>query len=563
MMKRIFVLILALLATVSLSASGRIVERTYISTDRDVYVAGDVMWCSAFCVDAGNGGELSTLSSIVYLELHGAQGMVQNAKIALVDGRGGGGMTLSSELPTGNYKLVAYTAQNRNEVGYVWDNAATRTISVFNVFSNERVDGGVEILKDEEYASLPAPDAPYSGDLRIDVSQMGDGTSGIVLSGAPDATFSVSVFHDDGIRGDNGVNIGVLSEMSTLDSPVLFEENVIPDYEGEVIRGHLTGFSQDMLPKLLGKFAFISAPTSKSDVYSAQIDSSATVSFFTANIYGDKELVCEIEGIDSTLNCHIELESPFLNVPVSASAPLKMCGGLKDALTGRAVAMQVEKRFTADTLFENLPVRDNLLFEDECEQYILDDYTRFPLMEEVIVEFVSQMRLRRENGKRVIQLGIKNSFREYTFASGSSLLMLDGVPVFDHSKILQYDPLLVESINIYPYRHYVGLRAYDGIVNFVTYKKNLPSFKFNNNVRVLNYQGALVPMAYTCQGLTHGEYPDYRQTIYWHPLVSTDGEGVFSFDCTLPSYKGRFVVRVEGLASDGTPIYAEKVFEAK
>lgn len=563
-MKKTLITVLVLLFSATLSASERIAERTYISTDRDVYVAGDIVWCSAFCIDANHGGILSSLSSTVYLELHGAQGMVQSAKIALVDGRGSGGMTLAGDLPTGNYKLVAYTAQNRNEVGYQWDNESSRIISVFNVFSKERVKNGVEIVTDEEYVPLTEVSRQeYSGDMKITVNLEGESFAGIEIAGFSGSTLSVSVYHDDGIESAGRVNIKSLIKCFDDNAPVAFENNVIPDYEGEVIRGRLSGFSMDMLPEVLGKYAFISAPTNKSDVYSAYIDSSATVTFFTGNIYGDKELVCEIEGIDSTLNCHIELDSPFVDAEVGQIPPLRMCSGLEGRLVNRSASMQIEKRFSADTLFEFLPVRDNLLFEDECESYILDDYTRFPLMEEVIVEFVSQMRIRRENGRKVIQLGIKDSFKDYNYTSGTSLMLLDGVPVFDHSKILQYDPLLVETINIYPYKHYIGSRAFDGIVNFVTYKRNLPSFKFNNNVRVLNYQGTLVPKAYTCSGLTHGEYPDYRQTIYWHPVVSTDGNGIFSFRCTLPSYKGRFVVRVEGLTADGLPVYAERGFEVK
>lgn len=242
-----------------------------------------------------------------------------------------------------------------------------------------------------------------------------------------------------------------------------------------------------------------------------------------------------------------------------------MTSSLSDALTARGTAMQIEKRFAADTLYSSLPIRDNLLFDGKGIQYRLDDYTRFSTMQEDIVEFISQLRVRKsEDGRRDIQVRLENDYRSMVFSKAASLMMLDGVPVFDHERILDYNPLQVETVNIYPYTYYVGSRLYDGIVNFVTYKKNLPGMKFNNNVRVINYQGVSYPMAYTCAGLErNGDYPDYRQTIYWHPVVSVPAGAEVTAEYVAPSYKGRFSVVVEGLTSDGQPLYGKASFDIK
>ena len=109
----ILVSILALAAAVPALAQ-RQAERTYISTDKDVYVAGERIWCSAFCVDPAT-GQLSSVSGVAYLELHSAAGMAASARIALLGGRGAGSVDLPAALPTGNYRLIAYTAQNRAE----------------------------------------------------------------------------------------------------------------------------------------------------------------------------------------------------------------------------------------------------------------------------------------------------------------------------------------------------------------------------------------------------------------------------------------------------------------
>ena len=97
-------LFLALLPVSALSGAERLRERVFISTDREVYVAGDAVWMSAWCVDAAS-GRLSDFSSIAYVEIHSPAGMVQTAKIALNGGRGAGRLMLPNTLPTGNYRL--------------------------------------------------------------------------------------------------------------------------------------------------------------------------------------------------------------------------------------------------------------------------------------------------------------------------------------------------------------------------------------------------------------------------------------------------------------------------
>lgn len=575
MMKRMFLAILAammLLFPGWLWAQGRIVERTYLSTDRDVYVAGDVLWYSAFCVDASQ-GTLSPVSGIAYVELHSPDAVVCAGKVALLGGRGAGRLSLPVTVPTGNYRLVAYTAQNKAEEGYDYTGLASKTISVFNVYSNERLTGGVEVVSDGEYESLRSPVRPgmtagsdrsvMPGSDRASVSLRWDGDSlTVVNAGATPATLSISVFHDDGILSNDNPTIAEFLAACRRQGPVRFDNTVIPEYEGEIIRGHVTGLSPEKLPSLVGRYAFISTPSDKSDVYTSVIDGQGRVEFFTGNIYGNKECICEIEGIDPSLNCFIELESPFVQARVAAVEPLRIAASLKEALSQRSFAMQVERRFTPDTLYELLRVRENGLFGTHEIVYPLDDYTRFPTMGEVFIEFIPEIRARRwPDGRRNIQVRLEDG-TETIFSRDTTLMMLDGVPVFDQQKILDYDPLLVESIHIYPRTTFIGPRIYEGVVNFVTYKHNLPAFHFGENARVIDFQGADWPLAATGEALRSEEaYPDYRQTIYWHPQQELPPGATLRIPCKKPDYKGHFRVVVEGLSADGTPLRAETSFE--
>lgn len=563
MKKILYLLAAALLFPIGLYAQGRVVERTYLSTDKDVYVAGDVLWYSAFCLDAAK-GTLSPVSSVAYVELRSPDAVVCTGKVALLEGRGAGRLQLPPTAPTGNYRLVAYTAQNKAEEGYDFTGLASKTISVFNVYSNERQKDGVDVVTDAEYDGLRSPVEPgmTEGSDRASLSLRWDG-DGLTLVNALDtpATLSISVFHDDGFLSNGNPTLADFLSGCRGVGPVRFDDSVVPEYEGEIIRGHVAGVSPEKLPSLAGRYAFISTPSDKSDVYTSVIGEDGRVEFFTGNIYGHKECVCEIEGVDASLNCYIELESPFATSRVAAVEPLKMAPSLKEALAARSFAMQVERRFTPDTLYDLLRVRENGLFGGDEVVYLLDDYTRFPTMGEVFIEFVPEIRARRWSDRsRNIQVRLEDG-TESGFSRDTSLMMLDGVPVFDQQKILDYDPLLVESIHIYPHTMFIGTRVFSGVVNFVTYKHNLPAFRFGKNVRVIGYQGVDWPLAATGTALLSEEaYPDYRQTIYWHPLQEIAAGAALRIPCKKPDYKGRFRVVAEGLSADGTPLRAETSF---
>jgi hypothetical protein len=562
---------IALILAVLLSAAGfaqeRVVERTYVSTDRDVYVAGERIWYSAFCLDAAR-GTFSPISNVAYVELHDGETMVASGKVALVDGRGAGQLLLPAALPTGNYRLIAYTAQNKAERGYDFNGLASKTIAVFNVFSGERVKDGVEIVSEGAYEAMRKEESGSSVILSqaegsLDLSWK-DGSLTLTNHGDQAATLSLSVTHDDGILSNTNPTIADFMAQTRQVGPRQFDNSLVPEYEGEIIRGHITGFSEAMIPELVGKFAFISTPSQASDVYASVIDDEGKVAFYTGNIYGNKEYICEIEGINPSLNCFIELESPFMNAPVAPTEKLPLSPVIEDALLSRSVAMQIERQFTGDTLLDPLAVRQPALFGEDEIVYILDDYTRFTTMEEVLIEFVQELKARRRSdGSREIQVRL-NDGTIWSFSSLPSLMMIDGVPVFDQEKILQYDPLLVQEIRVYPRTYFIGKRSFDGIANFVTYKHNLPGFQFGNNVRVVDYQGVSWPTAYTGASLVgKDDYPDYRQTIYWHPLLTLAPGQTLVIPFKIPDYMGRFKVSAEGLAADGTPVQAETSFFSK
>ena len=560
-MKRILSLYFLLLCVLPLAGAERIRERVYVSTDREVYVAGDFVWMSAWCVDVST-GRLSSFSKTAYVEIHSPDGMVQTAKIALSGGRGAGRLTLPTTLPTGNYRLFAYTRLGASEEGFDPVPGA-RTLSVFNTLSTERTEGGVELVQE----APRAPSVPSAGALSIQTGEAAaSGSTRLQLTnnGSETLAFSLSVRHDDGIPAPAGEHVAdFVRGIRRLPAARGFDEDVIPEYEGEIIRARVTGTDAAGVRAVRDKYAFISSPGNGEDLYTESVDSEGNAQFFTANIYGDKDMFLEIQDLERDNICHLELISPFLDFPAGELPPLQLYDGWGPALELRGLGMQLEKNFDADTLYTALPARMHRVFDErECVRYILDDYTRFPLMEELFIEFIPELRIRRVNGKRELQIHLSDHLGGFYFQSGYSLVLLDGIPVLDHEKIFAYDPLLVHHIDIYTDAYFLGIRSFSGVVNFVTYKGTLPSMKFEDNVRVVDFQGCSLPLAYTCEGVG-SDYPDFRQTIYWHPLLTLAPGESATVECKTPAYSGRFEVFAEGLSEAGEAVCARATLDVR
>lgn len=535
-----------------LAGGDRLFERVYISTDKACYVAGDRMWLSAFCTDISEGGALSEFSSVAYVELCSLSGTVATAKIALLDGRGAGTLTIPRSVPSGNYYLVSYTAQNRNEVGFNCLEGA-RLISVYNTFSSSREKGAVTLMDE-----IPAPEVQESdcGGIEIEVGDASGKSLPVVVrnNGASMASVSVSVYHKDALQEPENGSISAFVERNGSLTLPEFTDACTPEYDGEIIRARVVGSNPY---DAVGHYAFISSPGDLSGAYSSLVGRDKDLVFYTTSIFGDSDLVCQIEGLSPESDSHLEIDSPFIGPAISSIPAMPLCPSQQESLLQRGIGMQIEKYFDTEVLYDYLYYRPSLLFSNmEPKTYILDDYTRFPDMSEIFVEFVKEIRVKKDADKQPqLHTLLTEYYRNNNYSDRPSLVMIDGTPVFDHSKIIEFDPLLVERIDIYQSTFYLGARSYGGIINFVTYKRDMAGMTFNDNVRFMPFNGASIPAAYTCASApSEDTYPDYRQTIYWHPAANVDPSGSFSFDCRLPAYTGEFRIVVEGLTSDGQPV---------
>ena len=559
-MRLIFLSIVsALLAAVTLGAEEFPVERVFVSTDREVYIAGDMVWCSLFCLDGE--GKLSPQSAVSYLELISTEGCVAQVKVGLLGGRGAGSFRIPVNVPTGVYRLVSYTSGNANEDGTPWM-AGSRILTIFNTLSTDRVKDGVDIVSEAAYKALRRAEYDEYGQLEFNSTarvRKGADVGVLIQDKGTGADISFSIYHEDDIvpAAQDNTFAGFLESLPASSHPRFIGDRPV-DYDGEVISARVVGKTSGDLARSVATLSSAGAP---SNLYIGVTDNDR-VRFMTNNIYGDREIVCEVSPVEGG-GSQIEIESPFIS-PSSGTLPnLQLNNILYQDLVGRKSSLRAEKNLKTDTLVTMLRHREDLLLESSPRiRYHLDDYNRFPSVREVLVEIIPGLGIRREKGKYVMNMTVSDGTDTYKTRVGNLLVMMDGVVLSDLDMLLDFDAMLLEDIDVYQQAIVCGKVSFSGVANFITKKNYVTALTFPENVRVVDFKGVSYPVAY------YGEVPvgvgdDLRQVLYWNPSLRVDAGRQSRVTFKAPGYSGRFRAVAEGLAGDGTPIHHEWTFEVE
>lgn len=541
-MKRLLIIIIGIAGALCPAFAQR-AERTYVVTDRDWYAAGETMYLSAFCVDVSDGVRLSEVSAVAYVELTSAEGMAVSGKVALLGGRGAGSLVLPRTLPTGNYRLSAYTALSAGEEDYD-PRTASRIISIYNTLSTARVSDAVVVGTPESRAGeQPAP-------ASLQIRRLPNGQ--MSLTSPDNASLCVSVY-----RNEPFPSYGTASLSRALSVPAGGRtRDAVPEYDGEILTLRITGAEGEPLTGLRFPQVFVSRPGHLDDMYAAPLQEDGRARFYTGNFFGPGDLVVSLEKGAPAFK--VELESPFRQLAPGDIPALVLDPAQNEALSRLGTRMQVTSAFDADTLYRRLPSRQLSFLPDHYKRFILDDYTRFATFREVFVEYLSDIRARGRGDELELQVrSFKQESGALSFRDEPSLILLDGVPVFDHALVYNLDPALVGRVDVYPYYCLFGRTLYSGVAHFVTFKGDLGGIRFGNNVRILDFDATAYPLAFAPS--EDPRYPNQRETLLWQPLVELrSGE-----ELILPALQAEegLVVVAEGLTADGKPLYLRTVIE--
>jgi len=233
--------------------------------------------------------------------------------------------------------------------------------------------------------------------------------------------------------------------------------------------------------------------------------------------------------------------------------------------------MQAQNIYLADSLrnFADPHISDTLPFFGVGEtSYRLDDYKRFTTMEEVLREYIREVGVGLRNGKLLFKIFNPAAHDFYAHDDGSSLVLLDGVPLMDIDKIFQYNPLSVKSLEVTRGRYVLGPTTFNGIASFTTYDGVFDGFQLDPRLVAIDYPGLQLQRefyspAYDTKEQLENRIPDFRNTLLWSPAVHTSKDGKATIQFYSSDLAGRYVVVLQGMSANGDFVSAIHAFEVK
>ena len=326
----------------------------------------------------------------------------------------------------------------------------------------------------------------------------------------------------------------------------------LPEYEGILIQGKVINKITNTPSN--NTLTYLSVPGQKFAFQPSRSDRNGNILFSAGKFYGANEIIAlaEEKAIDSAV---INIESPFYKFSSARYPSLPNLERWRDQLLSRSVATQVENTFTQEKkqLFLPPPLLDtSSFFGTPDKTYWLDDYTRFITLEEVLREYVAEVRVYKQNGRFIYR--VKNQAYQ-TFFNNDPLILFNGTPVTDITKFMSFDPLKIERVDIITQKFLSGTSNFDGIVSFMTYGGQMEGFEIDPKAMTVEYQGLQLQRefyspSYETREQLENRTPDFRNVLFWSPDIHAGNKNnAISFYTS--DKPGKYSVVVQGISTNG------------
>ncbi|MBK5278279.1 MAG: hypothetical protein JJE09_05385 [Bacteroidia bacterium] len=330
------------------------------------------------------------------------------------------------------------------------------------------------------------------------------------------------------------------------------QNQYISECNGPIITGTI---KSDSNKSNAGRTIFLSSPGKNSQFYPAVSDALGNFKFELKNFSGRKNIFLEAKAQQDTA-FRYELDDPFSGIFASITLPsITISKERSHQLAQQSIAMQVNDTYHSDQNKKRNPyiLRDSSSFYGTLdEQYLLDDYTRFPLMEEVMREYVKGVYIRKRDGKFVFK--VPNTPTSHLFDE-EPLILLDGVRIIDTDKIMSVNSLKIREIDVITRKYFLGSSTFSGIVSFSSYTGDMAGLTLGKEL-LYEYQGIqetkeFFSPRYEPHAALESKLPDVRTTLHWVPVLKFDGKQSIQLDFFSSDQAGNYQIMLQGITAQG------------
>jgi len=327
--------------------------------------------------------------------------------------------------------------------------------------------------------------------------------------------------------------------------------NFLPEYNDHLITAKAINTTTGRPANDL--VAYLSVPGKRVQLYTSKADSLGRLVFNSKQLFGAGEIIVQTNSErDSTFR--IDVLSPFSEqYSKYAGFKFNLTSGMQNAIEEHSLGMQVQNVYAGNKIkqFYNPGIDSSGFYGKPYKTYLLDNYTRFTTMEEVLREYIREVNVVRSQKRYHIKV-----LNDKGFLDGDPLVMLDDVPVFNMDKVIAIDPLKVRKLEVIRERYFYGPSVQEGILSYTTYKGDLGGVEVEPHAVVLDYEGLQLQRefyspVYDTEDAVKSRIPDFRNLLYWQPNVNTTTAGKDQLSFYTSDEKGKYIGLVQGITPKG------------
>jgi hypothetical protein len=351
-----------------------------------------------------------------------------------------------------------------------------------------------------------------------------------------------------------------------------FKVSFLPEIQGQIISGRVI----DKISKepVWNIEVYLSYVGPHAQIYICKTNSAGEFSFSPGEESSDNELVIRLD--DKKGEYILLLDDEFSNSFKDRRPQPALKSEYKDYILRCMINRQITAAYERDTyerdsahVFGNSP--RGLYPNGGCPQPLektwalspfygnpdesitMSDYIKLPVMEEVLAELLKSVYISVRKGVKYILIIDKKSNE---IIGTSPLYLIDGIPVFDPSIVLNLEPASVKNIRVVSSKYYYGDMIFDGILDIQTHDNKFGNVaKLKTAIRQKPENGGCSEVftspRYDTVKNAASRIPDYRNTVYWNPEIITDTQGKASFFFYTSDDTGYLDIIVEGITYDG------------
>lgn len=533
-------------------------ETVYLHLNSTSFVSGETLFYKLYCLNPENYKE-SKISKVAYLELIGANNQVLfKHKLFLNNGITQGDFFIPSTIKTGTYKLLAYTKWMQNKLESKSFESEITIINPFQSDSENKISSKNSIINE----SLEVLNSGITINLdkkKFTIRELINLKFSFQDEFLKKGNYSLSVRKVQDLPSISKINPTDFKNSDAVQKIVLDENNyILPELRGEIISGKIS--SKDNLNSISNISVSLSIPGKSFTTKLVKTNADGKFYFSIDKAYFDSNIIIQIADkskdkfilyVDDsfTLNkSNLKFENDF-----------SLSSNLKSVIEEHSIASQIDNTYytkKADTLAKiNYPT---LFYEPFVNEYILDNYNRFPTIKETIIEVVKEVNYDKNDGKYSLRL---NDYDPNTQINESPLVLIDGLVVQDINELFEYKASDIYKICTINTGYAYGNKLYSGLISFITKKQDFESklngdFIVKRKIELPLLKKNYFKPNYTDKS-TLDRIPDYRYQLLWLPELDINASNISFYTS---DKIGKFEIVIEGFSDEGIPVYLKKYF---